>query len=633
MIKPTIMKVNFKTLFILTAIVLAGYFAHAQNNKTLLICIDGCNSSVIDYAYSPVVQKLIDNATYSTSVQLRGNAHPTSGWASLLTGAYSSNHGVTRDSTWEGNNFENYPLIFDRIRTETSEQKTAAIVTSSLLYEIVQTADYYELAADDDGVETSMANLLSFDNETSLFFVEFEGMFKAGIEDGFTNSSMEYVNAFSTIDQRIGNLLRVIEGRTNYELENWTVIISSNHGGRSDGKYGGDSKNEITIPVIISGDNIDNRNLATGLSDAKPDKNNSIQIDPESTSDYQYVMIKKTGTKLEDMQDFTIEFKVYADQWTSDPSIIGDKDWGSGGNPGFTICRRGSSFKLNLSDTDGNRIDISSSVVIEDGDWHHVAVAFNPQDSVYIYVDGERTGGAKMNYATSAVFASPFDYLAIGNEGTLEYPNWKGIIDEVRIWDVVVDGVTIKEFYKKEHVETLNHPYLDNLLAYYKMDGTQEVDGAKVVDSGPNLYHGTLVRCKRVHVSPLKNTDIYPTIIESMGGTVQREWLLNGDAVKNDVKFILGEGLENGITANSHYPNPVASSQHLNVVIPDDFKGVGASELKVIDMNGILYRIDKISINGNETIPIDMNGLKSGYYIYSIRSGGRYLLGKFQVNN
>jgi hypothetical protein len=334
------------------------------------------------------------------------------------------------------------------------------------------------------------------------------------------------------------------------------------------------------------------------------------------------------------MQDFTIEFKVYADQWQSDPSIIGDKDWDSGGNPGFIICRSGSSFKLNLADDKRNRIDVGSSVVIEDGDWHHVAISFHPQDSCLVYVDGVKTGATKQNYATSAVFASPFDYLAIGNEGTLTYPNWKGIIDEVRFWDVVVPGATIKEFYQKEHVETLNHPYINSLLAYYKMDGTTETEGAKIVDSGPNGYHGTLVKCNRVHVSPLKNTDIYPTVVESLGGKVEVDWLLNGDPVKNDVKFILGEGLDNGISAiGSHYPNPVRSSEKLNVIIPEEFQNVGSTEMKVIDMNGILYRTEKISLRGNGTLGIDVNGLKSGYYIYSLRSGDRYLLGKFQVNN
>lgn len=628
------MNMNFRKIFILTAIVLAGIFASAQNNKTLIICVDGCNSEVIDYTYSPVVQELMDNATYSVNVVLRGNAYPTSGWASLLTGAYSSNHGVIQDSTWEGNNFEKYPLLFDRIRTETPGKKTASVVTNSLLYELTQTADYHELVNGDDAVEASAVSLLSSDNETSVFFVEFEGLFEAGRTHGFDNSVMEYVDEFKVIDDRIGNLLESIKDRSGYDNENWTIILTSNHGGKIDGSYGGDSKKETVIPVIISGDKVDNRDLASGLGPAQPDKNNSIQINPDSYSDYKYVMIKKTGTKLEDMQDFTIEFKMIGDPWGSDPSIIGDKDWGSGGNPGFTICSTGDRFKLNHADDKRNRIDISGNVVVEDGDWHHIAVSFHPQDSVRIFVDGVQTGGAKMNYATDAVFASPFDYLAIGNEGTLDYNNWKGIIDEVRIWDVVLDKETIVKYYTKEDIETLDHPNLPDLLAYYKMDGTTETNGAEVTDYSQNDYHGTLVKCDRVHFAVLKQTDIYPTVIENLGGVVELDWELNGDPVKNDVQFILGEGLNNGISAaGSHYPNPVISSDKLNVIIPELFEGENSAELKVIDMNGVLYQTEMVSLFGRKTIQVDMDGMKSGYYIYSLRSGDRYLLGKFQVNN
>jgi len=622
-----------REIYLLIAIIITGGFTNAQENKTILICIDGCNSEIVEYAYAPVVKQLIANATYSTKVELRGNAYPTSGWASLLTGAYSSNHGVEKDSTWEGNNFEAYPLLFDRMKTETPDKKSTAIVSNSLLYEIVQSADYHELLNDDDAVENSIINQLRTDNETSLFFIELTGMFETGVTYGFGNSSIEYVKAFSNIDNRIGNILDALKYRTNYENENWRIIITSNHGGKMDGTYGGVTKNEILIPVIISGDNVDNRDMATGLSEAKPDKNNSLQINPESTSDYRYVMINKKGTKLNEMQDFSVEFRVYADVWTSDPSIIGDKDWDSGGNPGWTVCRRSSGFKFQLADDKRVRIDVNSSVVIEDGDWHHVAVTFDPQGMCNVYTDGELTGSMPQTYATSALFASPFNYLAIGNEGTLRYPNWKGIIDEVRIWDVAISGETVKEYYKKENIETLGHPNIASLLAYYKMDGTTDVEGSRIIDSGPYGYHGTLVKCDRVHVAPLKNTDIYPTIIDLLGGEVQNEWLLNGEIVENDIRFILNENAASAISAiGSHYPNPILSTQTLNVILPNEFKDLKNVELKVIDLNGVLHLNKRISLFGSETFQIQMNGLKTGNYIYSFRSGDKYLLGKFQVN-
>ena len=621
-----------KILLLCIIIVCLGVKGNAKESKTILICIDGCNSSLLDYAYSPVIQELIKNATYSTKVALRGNAFPTSGWATLLTGAYSSNHGVVVDSTWEGNNFAKYPLLFDRMKAEMPGMNTRAIVSDELLYEIVQSADNHELLENDDNVESSILNYLETDNETSFYFLEFKDVFNAGVNYGFDNSSIQYVNAFSKVDERIGNILDAIENRPDYENEDWSIIVTSNHGGNFDGTYGGDSKREVTIPVIISGDNFDYRNMASGVTEAKPDRNNSIRIDPESTKDYRYVMVKKTNTKLEDMQDFTVEFKVYASPWTSDPVIIGDKDWGWGGNPGWLVCRRGSGFKFQIADTENDREDVNSSVVIEDGDWHHVAVSFEPQGYCYVYTDGVLSGETKMEYPVNAKFNSPFDYLAIGNEGTLTYNNWKGIIDEVRIWDVALSGETINEYYKTDHVDKKGHPNLDDLLLYYKMDGTKDQNGSVVVDAGPYEYNGTLVKCERVHVAPLKLADIYPTLINKFGGTVLTDWLLNGNVVKNDVQFILGEENTKSIkTTGSHYPNPIVASQVLNVILPEDFKNVNSAELKVIDLSGVVYQSEKVFLNYQSTCSVKTNGLKSGFYIYSIRSGDRYLLGKFKV--
>ena len=626
------MKLKLKKTYLLVMLVFLGVVVNARESKTLLVCIDGCNATILDYTNAPVIRDLIDNATFSTKVELRGNAIPTSGWASLLTGAYALGHGVTQDSTWDGNRFNFYPVIFDRMKTETPDKTSTAIVCDDLLYEIVMGADYYELQADDDGVEASILSQLNTDDETDLFFIEFKDVFKAGIENGFGNAVMEYVEAVEKIDDRLGNILDAIEQRPNSENEDWSIIISSNHGGNLDGTYGGNSKSELLIPVIISGDGIDNRDMASGLSEAKADKNNSIQILAESNDDYRYVMINKSGTKLEEMQDFTVEFRVYAAPWQSDPSIIGDKDWGSGGNPGWTVCRRGSSYKFQHADQQRNRIDVESTGVIEDGDWHHVAVSFSPQGFCRVYTDGELQVEEAQAYGENALFASPFEYLAIGNEGTLTYNNWRGIIDEVRIWDVVLAGETIKEFYKKEHVETLAHPNLADMLAYYKMDGTTELNGSEVTDHGPYGYHGTLIRCDRVHVAPLKLTDIHPTVIDMLDGEVKNSWLLNGDVVKNDVRYILGEEAIGSINSiGSHYPNPVMLNQNLNVIIPDEFKAAESADLKVMDINGILYQSNIVSLRDVNQFEMNTDGLKTGTYLYSFRVGDQYLIGKFMV--
>ena len=46
------------------------------------------------------------------------------------------------------------------------------------------------------------------------------------------------------MDEYIGQLLDAIKARPNYYYEDWLIVITSNHGGKADGTYGGMSLEE-----------------------------------------------------------------------------------------------------------------------------------------------------------------------------------------------------------------------------------------------------------------------------------------------------------------------------------------------------------------------------------------------------
>ena len=185
-----------------------------------------------------------------------------------------------------------------------------------------------------------------------------------------------------------------------------------------------------------------------------------------------------------DDQDFSIELLVRSEGWSSDPSIISNKDWGSGGNPGFIIAGQGNgeTWKINVGDG-AARIDLDGGV-INDGLWHHIALTYDHDGVKRIYQDGEmlaETNDVLGNIDTDLG-------LAIGQDGTFSYGAFfAGQVSEVRIWSVALDSSTLADNICEA---TAEHPNANALLHYWRVD---EGSGNLVSDSqGDNngTYNG-----------------------------------------------------------------------------------------------------------------------------------------------
>ena len=184
-------------------------------------------------------------------------------------------------------------------------------------------------------------------------------------------------------------------------------------------------------------------------------------------------------------QDFTIELFVKSSGWSSDPSIIGNKDWGSGSNPGFVIAAQsnGITWKFNIGDG-SNRIDMNGGT-INDNQWHHIAVSFDRDGEKLLFHDGAILD--RNTNAFNGSIDSDLD-LAIGQDGTLNYGAFfKGQVAEVRIWNAALDSLTLTEQLCEVSDE---HPNLGDLLHYWKAD---EGEGTVVADTQGNndgTYNG-----------------------------------------------------------------------------------------------------------------------------------------------
>jgi Concanavalin A-like lectin/glucanases superfamily/PA domain/Putative metal-binding motif len=131
---------------------------------------------------------------------------------------------------------------------------------------------------------------------------------------------------------------------------------------------------------------------------------------------------------------------------------------------------------------------ITSSVEVDDGFWHHVAVVWDysvPPGAGKIYIDGfDRT--ATMNYSASASANIGVFKIGRSNYSGTQAPNfYDGKIDEVRIWSIARSGLDIRT--GMVNAVAANTP---GLLSYFKFD---ETSGSTVLNASNNLANGSFV--------------------------------------------------------------------------------------------------------------------------------------------
>ncbi len=178
------------------------------------------------------------------------------------------------------------------------------------------------------------------------------------------------------------------------------------------------------------------------------------------------------GSSFDITSALTIEAWIMADHYTDFPRIAGaDGFW----MLYITDFARG--HRLTWYD---NKVDTEfpDSPNLIDGRYHHVAVTYSG-DGIKGYVDGEYIGEIAKTGRLGELGNTP---VTIGNRVALDRP-FKGIIDDVRIWNVARTQQQIQDNMHKEltGVET-------GLISYWKLN---EGEGNTAYDSaGSN--HGTI---------------------------------------------------------------------------------------------------------------------------------------------
>ena len=538
----SILKYSCLILLLLATSIKFSYAQTAKVKKILVIGVDGVINTAIDYAATPGIDKLTADASYSMNGYGGVPAYSSSGWSTLLTGVSSDKHGVSVNKSYSGNRFGQYPSVVARIKTASPSLLVASVVRTPEINTLLnQSADQKFQYNTDEDVYKKSAELLKEANMAAVF-VQFSSPNDVGQAQGFQLRQASYVLAIQKIDEYVAGLHASIESRPTYANEDWNIFFVSTNGGTESGVPQSTSPEEVNVPIILSGSEMDNKELVGTSLAPREGADNILTLNKANSGDRTYVRVPIKGTPLQGMNKFTIETWVKAGVNSSDPSIIGDKNWDSGGLPGYTICRSGSTWKINIANQKSERYDIGSTKALEDGNWHHLAVTFDKTKSCKVYQDGVLVAESALIYKDADNMASPYDYLCLGQDGTQTYsggaPNWAGSFNEVRIWTDVLSTETIQKYMYLRNIETTDHPNKAALNLYFKMD---DVRGTLVRDHSGKNHNGELVgtASERHPYYPIGLTDVSVNILSHLGIRADGSWGLEGAVMKSNVPFRL----------------------------------------------------------------------------------------------
>lgn len=463
--------------------------------KVLYLIVDGARGESVRAANAPNLTGLLNHSIYSwVSLSEVETASETTNWADMLTGVRKNKHGVLNQDL-DGNNLEDFPLLYKRIHDAYPEGTMVAYTSSESFKEnFTEGTQHSELLANDEAVKDQLLTSLG-DKDVTLVVGHFRGIEEAGNTFGFDNSFPEYKQSILQFDEYVGELLKAMEARTDFEKEDWLVVIASSSGGDFTIPENQNDNTVFSIPgvntfTIFYAPKYQSRFIN------KPYLGNRFQGDFVRFQGERYAEINAGDNALYNFGEeaFTIELKIKKNRGSNNnykyyyPSLIGKRpEWSSGWPAnGWVIFLEDNFWMFNARGTgDGNQV---RGGTLSDATWNNITV-------VGVLRDNERF----LRTYTNGQFNNESNITSWGNLDTdallkMGYINGNGhgsadvYLADIRIWKVALPDDIIKSYSCEVGVDEF-HPYFDFLAGYWPIIGS---DGNTIIDEGPFGSHMAL---------------------------------------------------------------------------------------------------------------------------------------------
>lgn len=457
--------------------------------KVLLIIVDGVRGQSIQEMEPPTIQSLLNTAIHSwVSVSDEGTVEPGANWATLLTGVSKSKHGVLNND-FENNNFETYPLFFDRLRqVDTTIQ--SAIYTSSTLFgaEFGDSADQSTVSANDEEVTAAARTALGAADDVDLFTVHYTRPNAVGATAGYDASVPAYREAVLSFDSQVGELLAAMRSRENFETEKWLVVVTSSIGG----DYpidDDDNDNTIFSKPLNNTFTIFNSPTYTTRYIGKPFAGNRYQGNFIRFDERLYGTVSNGDNSVYNFGEnsFAIELKVKKNKTINQiyPTLLSKRgEWDTETDSvGWTIFLEDNYWRFNARGaTGGGQI---AGGELADGTWNSIAVVgriVNGERVLITYTNGVRNNELNVKNWGAINNNQP---LRIGYMGPHEDWDPDAYIADVRIWKLALAEEVINQYACEIGVDE-NHPYYDALAGFWPVTS---YSGGRIDDLGPLGNH------------------------------------------------------------------------------------------------------------------------------------------------
>ncbi|AOY00067.1 hypothetical protein BJP62_06155 [Jeongeupia sp. USM3] len=225
------------------------------NRHVLLIGIDGLRGDAVlcsTCVDTPAMAALAYGGAYHRNVLAGGSQATVSGpgWASVFTGYWADQHGVTGNGTGL---VMGKPHVFDRIKTA---YPTATVAVAGDWFNITHNlkpagADFVVANAEKHSQQATDAvkGWLAWENApTAIFYYLHNVDIHAASYDP---ANALYRSKIAAEDAQIQQVLNALAARPNYAGEDWLIVITSDHGGLGSG-HGGQSASERNTLLVLN---------------------------------------------------------------------------------------------------------------------------------------------------------------------------------------------------------------------------------------------------------------------------------------------------------------------------------------------------------------------------------------------
>lgn len=214
---------------------------------------------------------------------------------------------------------------------------------------------------------------------------------------------------------------------------------------------------------------VGNPEFVQGVSGKAIHLRNSQDVAGLSKQAEQYVNFGTPADLKFGAEDFSLAFWFKTDPHGREGSVISNKNWDSGSNPGFNIGDMNQGLNLNFSTTQGQRTETDRFAQAADGQWHHIAATFDRDGDMIFYIDGQtypagnyNNNAAVQNISGQAGKSIDVTNFVLGADGNFKNSVSSVYLDEVSVYKSVLTKEQVKALSDIELPEPQkNTPVLD----------------------------------------------------------------------------------------------------------------------------------------------------------------------------